>query len=39
MFSMSDASNEEIFIFIFKEDFWSEAERMELLNFPLVIKL
>ena len=25
--------------FIFKEDFWSEAERMELLNFPLVIKL
>ena len=38
---MSDASNDEIFIFPFfkKEDFWSEAERMELLNFPLVIKL
>ena len=31
---MSDASNKEIFISLFwKEDFWSEAERMRSLNF------
>ena len=33
MFFTSNASNDEIFIIFSKKDFWSEAERMKLLNF------